>query len=559
MRATTGKELSPAPVAYSYVRFSTAKQELGDSLRRQVESAEDYCREQGLQLAPVSYRDLGVSAFKRRNFQKGALAAFIEAVKIGKVAQGSFLIVEQFDRLSRADTNVALRLLFDLVEAGINVVTLVDRKVWNRESIKDAGNLVLAVMYMARANNESEAKADRLSKAWKQKKLRAADGTASRIVTSECPRWLRANKTKTGFDILKDRVDSIRKVFDMRINGFGIVAIVNRANQERWPAPGKMSVRKVGESADDFERRKTAGATWHTSTVGRLLKNRALLGEYQPRTLHPTDESKRIPFGEPIKDYFPAVLDEVTFLRAQATVERRGRFPGRRDLSMRNWLQGLVQCSCGHSLVRKNKQSKAQPGYSRYYCTARVRGASKCPGVSATELENAVIYVVSFYLPGRFGSASLDELKIRIELLENQVTTTKRTRDRYAEAVGMSDELVTLVERLKAATEQVNQYERELSAARAELADMSFDDGAVREKLEAMARDNGSPDEYAALREELARALDKIVVHEDEGYVQVFVKGQPLPTVHRMRADGTLPYLSFADGPPEPMSESLSS
>ncbi|PRY05595.1 recombinase family protein [Paraburkholderia sp. BL25I1N1] len=551
MSVTPGTVQPPVPVAYSYVRFSTAKQELGDSLRRQVESAEDYCREHGLQLAPVSYRDLGVSAFKRRNFEKGALAAFIGAVKNGKVAEGSFLIVEQFDRLSRAYTNVALRLLMDIVEAGINVVTLVDRKIWDRESIKDASNLMLAVMYMARANNESEAKALRLSTVWKQKKLRAADGTAPRIVTSECPRWLRANAGKTGFEILQDRVESIRKVFDMRINGFGIVAIVKRANQERWPAPGKMSVRKQGESADDFERRKTAGATWHTSTVGRLLKNRALLGEYQPRSLHPTDEAKRVTFGEPIKNYYPAVLDESTFLRAQATVERRGRFPGRRDVNMRNWLQGLVQCSCGHSLVRKNKQSKSQPGYARYYCTARVRGASKCPGVSAKELEESVLYVVSFYFPSRFGSASLDELKVRIELLESQVVTTKRAQERYAEAIGMADELVTLVEKLKTATTTLHEYERQLSVARAELADASFDDEVVLKKLADMAYAHDNPNEYAALREELARALDKIVVHQDEGFIRVFAKGLAYTFVHILRPDGVLPDLTAAERPPE--------
>jgi DNA invertase Pin-like site-specific DNA recombinase len=43
------------PVAYSYVRFSSAQQALGDSLRRQVDEAEKYCRENGLELHPVSF------------------------------------------------------------------------------------------------------------------------------------------------------------------------------------------------------------------------------------------------------------------------------------------------------------------------------------------------------------------------------------------------------------------------------------------------------------------------------------------------------------------------
>jgi hypothetical protein len=165
-----------------------------------------------------------------------------------------------------------------------------------------------------------------------------------------------------------------------------------------------------------------------------------------------------------------------------------------------------------------------------------------------------VLSVVSAYLPARFGSASLDELKVRIELLESKVAMTKRTRDRYAEAVGMSDELLSLVERLKATTATLTEYERELSSARAELADASFDDEAVFEKLAIMARSHGNADEYAALREELARALDKIVVHQDEGFIRVFVKGQAAPWIQLLRPDGVIPGIGAADRQPDSLS-----
>lgn len=131
---TTAKK----PVAYSYVRFSTPGQLKGDSLRRQIESCEIYCKEKGLELHPVSYRDLGVSAFKRKNIEKGALAAFISAVKTGRIAKGSYLIIEQFDRLTRADVDIALKLLLDLVHSGITVVTLDQPdNPWNEDSIKE--------------------------------------------------------------------------------------------------------------------------------------------------------------------------------------------------------------------------------------------------------------------------------------------------------------------------------------------------------------------------------------------------------------------------------------
>lgn len=548
----------PRGVAYSYVRFSTVKQELGDSLRRQVEACETYCREHNLELHPVSYRDLGVSAFKRKNLEKGALAAFIDAVKTGKVAKGSYLVIEQFDRMSRAQTSTALQLLLDLVKAGIKVVTLDDQKVWDSDSINDTGNLVLAIVYMSRANNESQAKADRLSSIWGKKKKEAALGTARRIVTSECPRWLAPNDDKTGFIVLEDRVESIKRVFDMRINGHGVTAIVSKANEEQWPCPGKPPVRKSGESLEDYNLRTRDGRViWHTSNVGRILHNRALLGEYQPYINDPEDDNKRIPSGDPIQGYYPAVLDEVTFLRAQAKANRDGRFPGRRDASLKNWLQGLLRCTCGHSFVRKNKDSKAQPDYARYYCTARNNKVKRadgtlCPGANAKELETAVLTVVSTVAPAYFqGTARLEELKAKADVLEVDVSAARQTRDRFVEAIGATKTPVkALVARLTEAEAECERLEKDLAAARAEIADLSGDFDDVFENIVKQVQNIENLDARAKLREELSRVIEKVVVNQDEGFIEVHLRGGEAPVIQPLRPTAMLPGLSIT-----PMSE----
>lgn len=538
---STTEGLSPEPrgIAYSYVRFSTVKQELGDSLRRQVEMAEEYCRKHNLELHPVSYRDLGVSAFKRKNIEKGALAAFIEAVKAEKVQKGSYLIIEQFDRLSRADVDVALTLLLHLVRSGIKVVTLADEKVWDREAIKDMTNLILAIVYMSRANNESAAKARRLSEVWTQKKQRAADGTARRIITSECPRWLRANDDKTGFEPIPERVESIKKVFELRIGGFGITSIVTRANKEGWPCPGKPPVRKSGESEADFALRSVQANTWHTSTVGRLLKNRALLGEYRPHQNDPDDDNKRRPVGDPIQGYYPAVIDEQTFLRAQAKAERSGRFPGRRDASLKNWLQGILKCTCGQSFVRKNKDSKAQPSYARYYCNGRNRRVSDCPGANAGQLEAAVLYVVSHVAPGFFAVSSRgEELKASAEMLEVEVSAKRKVRDRYVEAIGESGAPISsLLKKVNEAEAALQKAEQELTTVRAQIADLRGDSDDVFDSIAKQVKEIDSLDARAELRENLARIIAKVVVHQDDGYIQVFLRGNEVPVIQPLRAD----------------------
>lgn len=554
---TEGLSPEQRGIAYSYVRFSTVKQELGDSLRRQVAMAEEYCRKHNLELHPVSYRDLGVSAFKRKNVEKGALAAFIEAVKAEKVQKGSYLIIEQFDRLSRADVDVALTLLLHLVRSGIKVVTLADEKVWDREAVKDMTNLILAIVYMSRANNESAAKAKRLSEVWTQKKQQAAAGTARRVVTSECPRWLKPNADKTGFEPIPELVESVKKVFAKRIEGYGISSIVALANREGWPCPGKPPVRQSGESEEDFALRSSAALTWHTSTVGRLLRNRALLGEYQPHENDPEDDNKRIPVGDPIKGYYPAVLDEQTFLRALAKAERSGRFPGRRDASLRNWLQGLLRCTCGHSFVRKNKDSKAQPEYARYYCTARNRKVFRadgtlCPGANAKELESAVLYVVSNVAPAFFkGSSRVEELKANAEVLEVEASAHRTVRDRFVEAIGSSGASIpALIKKLNEAEEALQKSEKALAAVRAEIADIDEDSDDVFDAIANQVRSIDSLDARAELRENLARIIEKVVVHQDDGYIQVFLRGNDVPVVQPLRTDNlNIPGLTISPSP----------
>lgn len=508
-------------VAYSYVRFSTARQELGDSLRRQVAMAEEFCAKYGLDLHPVSYRDLGVSAFKRKNVERGALAAFIDAVKTGKVEKGSYLVIEQFDRLSRAEVDVALKLLLDLVHSGIKLVTLVDEKIWDRESVKDIGNLILAIVFMSRANNESAAKADRLSQAWTQKKKAALE--SGKIMSRECPRWLTVNADKSAFVVLEDRAESVRRVFAMRINGHGVVSIVNRANREMWPVPGK-------------------GDTWHTSLVGRLLSNRALLGEYQPHKSGSEDD-KRIPVGELVHDYYPAIIDEQTFLRAQAVRERKGAFPGRRDISYRNWLQGLLKCSCGHSFVRKNKTSSKQPGYARYYCTARNRGVTDCPSMNAREIETAIIHAVSGIAPHFWnGTARLEELNTLLDVQQVDLTAAISQRDRFAEAIGTSKAPIpVLLERLTTAEIEVEKAEKALATTRAEISELQGNSDSVFENIVKAVENVDSLDARAALREDLSRVLVKCVVDVKAGIVNVYIRGEELPLTVPLREDAVIP------------------
>ncbi|NDE98609.1 MAG: recombinase family protein [Verrucomicrobia bacterium] len=107
-------------LAISYVRFSTIEQLGGDSIRRQTEATEAYCKRNGLTLTnDYRLRDLGKSAFKGdHRSATGALGILEKQVAEGKIPKGTVLIVENLDRLSREDIVSAQLMLLNLINRG---------------------------------------------------------------------------------------------------------------------------------------------------------------------------------------------------------------------------------------------------------------------------------------------------------------------------------------------------------------------------------------------------------------------------------------------------------
>ena len=104
-------------IAYSYIRFSSKKQELGQSLSRQAKLSADWCDANGATLdTTLKMDDKGVSGLRGKNLDEAAaLGGFINAVKQGRVPKGSYLLVESLDRLSRMDIDSAFQLFREIL------------------------------------------------------------------------------------------------------------------------------------------------------------------------------------------------------------------------------------------------------------------------------------------------------------------------------------------------------------------------------------------------------------------------------------------------------------
>jgi DNA invertase Pin-like site-specific DNA recombinase len=339
------------PLAYSYIRMSTDLQLKGDSRRRQLEKSTAYASEHKLQLADdAQLEDIGISAFRGANVRDGALGGFLEAVKKGQVERGSFLLVESLDRISRQEVRKSLSLFLGIIDAGINIVTLGDNRVYTADGT-DEVDLVTSLVIMARAHEESRTKSQRISAAWANKRSQAR----TRPLTRWCPAWLRLSDDRTHYEIIPERAAIVRSIFEDTVSGMGNYTITRRLNSRKVPHFGRSS------------------NGWHNSYVNKILKNRATIGELQPHRVLPNQ--KRAPIGDPIKGYFPPIINEDLFYRAQlARAERRVVGRGRKGAYVSNLFSGLATCVYCRSRMKFENKGPSPKGGSYLVCVNALRG-----------------------------------------------------------------------------------------------------------------------------------------------------------------------------------------
>jgi DNA invertase Pin-like site-specific DNA recombinase len=300
--------IPPSAVAYSYIRFSHPDQAKGDSLRRQTEAAEAWCEKNHVRLdSSTTLHDLGKSAYTgahRTNPDRHALAAFLKLVEAGKVPRGSYLVVENLDRLSREDIQPALLLVLNLMQAGVRIVQLKPAEmVFDDKS--DTMPVMMMMIELSRGHGESAIKSERVGAAWAERKRKAREN--GEVLTRRVPAWVEERSGK--LVLVPERADAVRRIFALAASGYGHASIVRRLTEDKVPAFG-------------------SSGRWTRPYVAKILTGRVALGECQVRA-----GRDRHPDGDPIPGYFPPVVTEAVWLAARAgaaeRLQKRGRV-GRR-------------------------------------------------------------------------------------------------------------------------------------------------------------------------------------------------------------------------------------
>jgi DNA invertase Pin-like site-specific DNA recombinase len=306
------------PTAYSYLRFSSPQQATGDSIRRQTTARDKWLAEHPDAHLDTSLvmTDAGRSGYKRKDWDAYALAAFVEAIKSGRVAKGSYLLVENLDRLSRENAGDATELFLSIVNRGIVIVQL-SPVVMEFKKPVDMTSLMFAIVELSRGYSESAIKSERSRASWGRKQREAG----RRLVTRRLPGWISCRDGKL---MLNEHAPTVRRMFAMARDGLGTPAIALRLNEEKLPTLGRKTFRG-------------RPVKWSGANVWHILTSTAAIGEYVPYRRRGT---RALPG---VSNYYPAVVDAATFSEVQAAITTRGRVGRGRKGKYVNLFSGLLR------------------------------------------------------------------------------------------------------------------------------------------------------------------------------------------------------------------------
>jgi DNA invertase Pin-like site-specific DNA recombinase len=364
-------------IAYSYARFSSSEQRGGSSLKRQLDMAREWCEKKPNIELDESLTDEGISAFEGNHLETGALGIFLEKCENGEIPKKSILIVEAFDRLTRMKKSKAHRLFWRLLEYVDLVVLRLGDDLITEDRVNEDESLIYSIVASLNLGHmESKQKAERLKRAWNEKRVKAEQGY---LMTERISAWMkiedydgkskidpktqmikfRTHRTKASqvvVSLIEDRAKVVKDIFKWYTKGVPIREIQRKLNAQKIEPFGKA----------DY---------WHKSAIDKILNNHQTyggiqLGQY--RTNEEGTKRERLEVGDVIKNYFPKVISEKVWKSVQQA-RQTGNFKGARP--EQNALASLCVCpKCGGALKRKSYAKKSKP---RLICSKHEAGI-KC-------------------------------------------------------------------------------------------------------------------------------------------------------------------------------------
>ena len=446
--------LHTAALIYLYSRFSDPRQAKGQSYERQMEYAQKWAQARGLQIdTSLSMNDAGLSGYSGKNVKSGALGVFLAAVKAGLIPRGSYLLVEQLDRLSRLTARKAARQFDDLIDAGITIVTTKNDKEYNTAYLEaNPFGMFEPMLEMILAHEESKNKGLRISASIRSKCEKWVAGTEKELIRNgDDPNWLKLVNGK--WELVQERVDGIRFAISLYAQGIGPKTIIQKMQEQGLTMTGNKL---------------------RSMQIYRLLKQRQLIGE------------KTLNVGKTLFnliDYYPPILTANEFAELELLDKSKVRQIGKKVIV--GVLTGIRVATCGycgsamfgtnHLNKRKDSSKVFSDGYRRITCSGI--NEDLCPvrgGASVAPFERALMNFCSdmINLKSLYGADHSAIPLAKLNKAKAELAKLKVKKTKVAEALTVGDEIqmiVQLARDLEAEEKKlafvVDAAERELFAA----------------------------------------------------------------------------------------------
>jgi DNA invertase Pin-like site-specific DNA recombinase len=501
--------------AILYARFSSMEQAKGLSLDRQLSEGRHYIEAKGWQLEQELV-DKGRSAFSGANRAVGSELGKFEAEAREGLHAGKILVVENIDRLSRQGAKAAATFIWSLHEAGVSVATTQDSQFYNADSEENDLMEIFSIIIKAQlSHEESFKKAERAKFTWHTRHEKIKDGDKGTTAITP-PAWIKAEGGR--YVLNPERAKLLNEIYDLYIDGIGISKIVQMLNERREPV---WAVRK-----------RDGKGGWRENYIHRLLRKRAVLGEYV--TVN----------GETLAaDYFPQAISAEKFNRAQAELAAKSKTGGHAYKRMSNLLASLVVCSeCGGNAAFENKGTNQIPHvkkngerviynrkhYERLRCdNARRRNACTNKGLLDYKIVEGCVLDHLGALIGdpKSADAAQKANAEKIAELERQIAVKTKQIDNLLDALADGSKAVAeRIVKYEAELEQLNELLTQAQLA-AEIALSQPSPTAQLEVVEALRREINDSDEdkrffaRSKVNAALRRLIDKIMFSSDGNFL----------------------------------------
>ncbi|HCG6531162.1 TPA: recombinase family protein [Vibrio parahaemolyticus] len=332
-----------SPKIYNYARVSTTKQLKGVGLETQQQRSvlEELAHKYELPIHDENFVDEGLSAYHGKH-KDGTLGRVLSLIESGKISSGSILVVFSLDRLSRETVNIAMEQLLSIINRGVRVYTHIDDKMFDAASSNLTADLIVSLITMERANEESAVKSKRIIAAQKQALKGWKKDGKPRGALGRVPLWI--DQTTNSFN---EHAEGIKAAVDLFLEGRSTIKVKQHLD-ENYPfkRTRKTSIKKA--------------QTWDYGVIDQLWRKTSLIGEKRL-----TIEGQE----HVLSNYYPPLISLEKFNKlTRLKKPKLGRSTSTGSIHL---LKGLARCgTCGSAMVFVDKAQHSK----NYVCSLAVKG-----------------------------------------------------------------------------------------------------------------------------------------------------------------------------------------